>query len=109
MPNNALIKRFHAHFDAGMDIGESYGKQIASDLIIIALHRVYGFGYERTERLIAEVDKLYERYKKNIGNVKNPECDAYRQEIDTLLQECVPAEKFKPFEERYEGIEKVRY
>lgn len=109
MAKNDLTLRLKAYFDAGMDIGEKYGKQVASDLIIIALHRVYGFGYERTERLIAEVDKLYERYKKYIGNVKNPECDAYRQEIDTLLQECVPAAKFKPFEERYEGIEKVRY
>lgn len=109
MPNNALIKRFHAYFDAGMDVGEGYGKQVASDLFIIALHRVYGFSYERMERLIVEADMLFDHFKRYIGNTKEPECDRYREELDTLLKECLPSERFKPFEERYEGVKKVRY
>ena len=109
MPKNNLALRLQAHFDAGMDIGERYGKQVASDLFLIALHRVYGFSYERMERLIVEADKLFAHFKDYIGNTKEPECDRYREELDTLLKECLPLERFKPFEERYEGVKKVRY
>lgn len=109
MAKNNMLKCQQKLIDVGMDIGERYGKQVASDLFIIALHRVYGFSYERMERLIVEADMLFDHFKKYIGNPKEPECDRYREELDTLLKECLPPERFKPFEERYEGVRKVRY
>lgn len=107
--NNALIKRMRANLDAGIEIGEELGTQIMADLFMIALHRSFGFGQRRIRRLADEVAKLIPRYHGRIGNVSDPECDLLRAELDELLKECVPPDRYAPFEKRYEALAHVKY
>lgn len=109
MPKNNLALRLQAQLNAGIEIGEELGTQMMADLFIIALHRSFGFGPERIGRLADEVRKLMDRYHGHVGNVRDPDCDLYRVELDKLLKECVPPDRYAPFEKRYEALEQVRY
>lgn len=109
MPKNDLALRLRAHFNAGLDVGEELGLQLMADMVTLALHAEFGFGADRLERLMCAVEKLHARYYKHVTTTKDPECDFYRQELDTLLAECVPPERYAPFEKRYPKIKEVQY
>ncbi len=106
---SAYIKALQSAFNSGTEEGERFGMQLMADLVTLALNQEFGFGPERLERFMVKVDELRDRYHFAVTQVKNPECDYYRNEMDTLLKACVPPNRYAPFEERYPQLKDVRY
>ena len=91
------------------DVGMSVGRQQTIDMLQIALNREHGFGEKRLHELLMSMKELVD-YFFTAFDVKDDECDWYREQLDQALSvSCGKEHPLIPFDERYEYLKKVNY
>ena len=91
------------------DIGMKVGRQQTIDMLQIALRKEHGWGEKRLYDLLMNMKELVE-YFWPAFDVKDDECDYYRELLDRALAEnCGKEHPLIPFDERYEYLKKVNY
>lgn len=91
------------------DIGMSVGRQQTIDMLQIALRKEHGWGEKRIYELLMEMKRLID-YFWPAFDVKDPECDYYRELLDRAISEnCGKEHPLIPFDDRYEYLKKVNY
>ena len=104
-----LVERMAAEKQAAFDIGLRIGRQQSIDLLQLALQSKQGFGEKRMWEVLQEMSALYDEFS-TAFDVKNPECDYYRERLDRALeQNCGKEHPLIPFKERYEDLKQVTY
>ena len=102
-------QRHKATIQTAFDIGLSIGRQQNIDMLQIALHKLHGMGEKRIWELLMEMKDLFD-YFSPAFDVKDPECDYYRELLDRALSEnCGKEHPLIPFNERYEYLKQVNY
>ena len=103
------LERQAAEKQALADIYMRTGRQEHLDLTQIALNRKFGFGEKRLWELLMEIKELHE-YFRPAFDIKHPECDWYREQLDRALAQCCGTEHpLIPFSERYDDLKQVSY
>lgn len=104
MAKNDYQARQRAAKQAFLNIGVECGRQQATDMFITVLADFEIMGNkklrpEEQEKVLRETEKrlryFFEAWE------KSQEADKYQEELDTLLRDAVPPERFDPFEKRY--------
>ena len=91
------------------DIGMKVGRQQTIDMLQIALRKEHGWGEKRLYDLLMNMKELVE-YFWPAFDVKDDECDYYRELLDRAIAEnCGKEHPLIPFDERYEYLKKVNY
>lgn len=103
-----LVERMAAEKQAAFDVGLSVGRQQTVDFIQLALQK-RGYGEKRIWEILMDMKALYDEFWPAF-DVKNPECDYYREQLDRALsQNCGKEHPLVPFKERYEYLKEVKY
>lgn len=78
---------------------QAFTAQIICDLMVIALHDKFGFGYDRCKRVTDEISENYSQYWK-IWHEDTQDREYAKEVIDRRLKE-ICGDKFQPWEVRY--------
>ncbi len=92
-----------------MHAAENLSKQFMVDTLQIALHKEFGWGYERQLALMEAWAKAREEYRPAV-NPKDPEADVAQEHMDAALADLINGRQdLIPFAERYPELNKIRY
>lgn len=78
---------------------QAFTAQLICDLMVIALHDKYGFGYERCKKVTDEISENYSQYRK-IWTEDTQDREYAKEVIDRRLK-AICGDKFQPWEVRY--------
>lgn len=76
-----------------------FTRQLITDMSVIALNNVFGFGAERLKKYADEMLRVYEEYA-DIWNRDTADTEFSRDKLDQKLRQ-ICGEYFKPWEVRY--------
>ena len=106
---NAYLYRQQAIQNELVNQGRMHGEQWTMDLVEVVLHRDFGWGYDRINRLIDAVSAADAYYHPAVDK-SDPEQPIYQERLDNVLREIVgDKQTFYPFKERYRLITEARY
>ena len=94
---------------AYIDAAERTMKQYMLDTMMITMHREFGWGPARLQRLAERWGKIYSDHYQAV-NAENPEADYLRDQLDKALEVAYQGQiELEPFEVRYGDLKKVEY
>ena len=103
-----FAQQIAAEKQVAFDVGQRVGRQQVVDFIQLAM-QMRGYGEKRMWEILQDMSKLYDEYWPAF-DVKHPECDYYREQLDRALsQNCGKEHPLVPFKERYEYLRAVKY
>lgn len=76
-----------------------FTRQLITDMSVIALNNVFGFGAERLKKYADEMLRVYEEYA-DIWNSDTADTEFSREKLDKKLRQ-ICGEYFQPWEVRY--------
>ena len=92
-----------------MHAAEVLTKQFMVDTLQIALHKDFGWGYDRQLQLLEAWRKRREEYRPAL-DPKDPEADVAQEHMDTAIRQIIGGrQEFYPFYERYPDLKKIKY
>ena len=107
MPS-AYLRKLKQKEAEDINLGMEYGEQYALDMMMIALHRDFGWGYDRIKRLMVAIGDKSDYYGEALHRCM--EQDVKQEQMDNELRDIVKdKQEFIPFRERYPGIRNYGY
>lgn len=105
MRQSGMVQRTDAAFRKGLEQGYKVGSSISLtqilDVTLITLHENFGFGQERIGKFFDTFSENWDEFRK-MSKEDAPDKAYVKSVIDSKLKEAVPADRFEPWEERYE-------
>lgn len=101
---SAVIMRMQ---DSFFNSGLCTGKQFAADLFEIAMHDC-GIGPAKIAEVADRAMQITPENERALDVKRDPEADVYQHHIDERLKRIF-ADRFQPWDERYDWLRKVRY
>ena len=108
MAKNEMVRRIDNARQKGLKEGLQMGHQFIVDVMIVSLHKQYGWGYDRIKRLIDDIHDRADYYADAF--IKCMEQDARQEQLDTELMAVVQnRQEFYNFEKRYPNVKTLGY
>ena len=108
MAKNEMVRRIDNARQKGLKEGLQMGHQFIVDVMIVSLHKQYGWGYDRIKRLIDDIHDRADYYADAF--IKCMEQDARQEQLDAELMSVVQnRQEFYNFEERYPNVKTLGY
>lgn len=107
MPS-AFLQKLKQKEAEDLNLGMEYGEQYALDMMMIALHEEFGWGYDRIKRLMVAIGNKSDYYGQALHRCM--EQDVKQVQMDNAIRDIVKdKQEFIPFEKRYPGIRTYGY
>lgn len=91
-----------------VNVGIRFGEQRTLDLVEIALHRKWGWGYDRINDLLDFLRELDEYYAS--AWEMTMESDVFQERLDNELRDIIKdKQELIPFEKRYPEVRQLGY
>jgi hypothetical protein len=111
MAKSGYLARQEAKRNADAHTFECVTRQLMLDTLQAAIHEEAcgGYGYTRIKRLVDRWGELY-NYFYDIFDLKHPECDVKREELDRILRDIIKdRQPFADFKMRYPEVKDITY
>ena len=108
MGKNGYLARQEREKNTFAHVCEVVTRQLMLDTLQATIHEE-GWGYDRIKRLVDRWGELYDYFYDTL-DLKDPECDVKREELDRILRHIIKdRQPFLDYEARYPEIKKVSY
>lgn len=105
---SGFLQRQNAVRQAFIEASERITQQMMLDTLQIALHREFGFGYDRIKKVTDEWSELYNFYHDAL--TRNVEADYLQERLDRELRDILKDKQpLIPFKERYPEVKQITY
>ncbi len=111
MGKNAYLAKREAENTFWANTAENITRQLMVDTLEAVLHEEPWprWGYHRIKRLVERWSERYNYFYDTL-DLKDPECDYKREELDRILRDIVKDHQpFEDYEKRYPEIKRVTY